>query len=345
MKTETSNNTKSRQILEKNSSFLKNTAHLPQSQTSYGYRSCINFSFSFDLRSCSFGRAGCDSENGEAEIDGGGGNGGAGNEGGDIGKACDADHLCQAPTRCDSDGICKLFDLGLGANCDSNRLCSGSFECIGDRCQKPGIGAACEDSDSCAGNLQCHFGKCKSFVSRSDSCNANHVCSGFNECSGVHGTCKLPVGSLYGEICNDSSECPNGASCQKDIHGNGPYCLRDVGEQASSAAECVHGETTRDTADGLRCALPAGGDCSHSEELCALGMSCQGGLCIRDPGYDGGICSNSSECPNGASCQKDLYGDGPHCFLNGGQKTDEPNSSSKTRAPEWRAPNPHSALG
>ncbi len=67
-----------------------------------------------------------------------------------------------------------------------------------------------------------------------------------------------------------------------------------------------------------KCTSLLGGDCNTEPSLCA--GRCEGGTCKR-LGESSGYCSSNDECAAGASCQRDSFGEGPYCLLDGGQET------------------------
>ncbi len=229
----------------------------------------------------------------------------------DLGETCDANHLCNSPAEC-MDGTCRQH-VGVGETCDDDNLCSSPAECVDGACrQQVDVGEDCDANRLCGSGVACHQGVCKTLVGINATCDEEHICAGLLQCSGR--SCKRPGGYLYGE-CSSSDECLTG-TCQQDSYGNGPYCLLNIGDTTHSAETCV----SYAASDGGLCAMPFGGACSRDLD-CDSHASCVAGTCKRKLSSDGNLCYDSTECPTGASCQKNRYGDGPWCLLDGGEVT------------------------
>ncbi len=261
-----------------------------------------------------------------------------------IGESCDETHPCQGSLQCEF-GRCKAF-VAANSYCDEKHVCSGPLQCSEGQCKRPAgyLSGECSSSDEClegicqkdaygdgrycflsVGESTSSAVACVSHSERNNlcalpfggDCTQDEDCG--REASCVEGSCKKTLG--YSEIsenkCNDSSECPAGASCQKTLYGYGPFCHVDGGQVTTDVWSCVSWRTYEE--DGAeRCKYLSGGDCSEHPEICA--GACEDGTC-KKLGPNSGICSDSSECAAGATCQKRYDGQGPWCLLGGGQET------------------------
>ena len=110
-------------------------------------------------------------------------------------------------------------------------------------------------------------------------------------------------------------ECAFGGSCQKNEGGDGPFCFFDDGAALPEGYykfSCASGKWFKDAAGTKRCSYQIGGDCSQDSKSCGIGLECSGGICkaqLTEP------CDVTSHCLIG-TCQRDIYGWGPRCYLN-----------------------------
>ena len=139
------------------------------------------------------------------------------------------------------------------------------------------------------------------------------------DCSCRDGICKLnPRVLTRGKACKSDSDCARGFCSRGE-------CLLKSGEQTDSGYHCVEYDRTYDDNGILRCAWPAGTDCSKDSRICGdrKDLQCVDGTCKRRVEL-GNDCQSDDECIQG-TCQlydESLYMDpGHHCLLNPGEPT------------------------
>ena len=219
-----------------------------------------------------------------------------------------ANSSCQPLT-----GVCKAKPC-VG-HCD----CKQGFFCWQGVCQRTSYAYYCCDNPGCPALAVC--------VSRSGSqdfcpiaCKSACDCPSGQDC--VTGKCKQGSSPVY--CCDNSQQCPVGASCKSktNVKGTCPAKLRPC----KTVCDCVQGEactngTCQKTSNPVYCCEKAGcvagkgcvskanlsGICPKSCKAhcdCDQGAACVKGLCQRSPLFGNTYCCTKPGCPLGQFCRQ-----------------------------------------
>lgn len=252
------------------------------------------------------------------------------------GEACTALDGCVDPFLC-VEGTCQIMNLTCeparaGRRCTWLRVCDDSSWCDlfdGVTCKpRARLGAECEttllrDVETCMPGSTCTYdeasgtNRCVALPKLGEPCTGQ--CDTGSFCFG--GVCQ---GDPVGRRCDYDNPCPSGLRCHDDLEVCAPPAA--VGESCRDTVDCADGlfcerydscqprksagaecNDTSECARELHCSrdtwtctadLPAGAECSSSEEECAEGFFCDSGACTlaRAPGAD---CSSNEECLSG----------------------------------------------
>lgn len=263
--------------------------------------------------------------------------------------------LCASFAAYEDQGVWKCAALP-GSNCSKNsKICGADNVCVKGRCKLALKHYGCTKDSDCAAGI-CHDGRCllkpgdplsqkldyksdddlAAYCTTDDFYTDAHgirrcastlgsdcskdalICGKDRSC--IDGICKLNLGVWKpGKRCSADSDCVRGVCT---YHG----CLLKSGEQTDSDSHCVEYKRTYDDNGTLRCAYPAGSDCSKDARICGddqEGLQCIDGTCKRRVKL-GEICQPEDECMQG-DCQSydesydvdsDLY-----CLLDPGEQT------------------------
>jgi hypothetical protein len=232
---------------------------------------------------------------------------------------------------CDDGNACTVLESCLDGACTGGKLpnCNDGNPCTDDSCD-PGLGclhvvnnAACNDGDVCTTLDLCKDGLCLGAVPL--ECDDGNMCTD-DSCAPASGCAHTP-NSL---ACDDANACTTQDKC---------------------AGGLCHGQAMLDCDDGNPCTKdscvktagclnePLSGPCSDGD-VCTLGDSCQGGLCIGQGKLecdDGNPCTddscdpteaclhadNSVPCDDGDACTTDDACAGGQCAGQGQLSCDD----------------------
>ena len=187
----------------------------------------------------------------------------------------EADGVCRANSRCDTDLICL-----------TNNVC-GPDNVV--------VGGTCSESQQCLSGL-CESGVCKTPLG--SRCTAQ-TCAGSASCNGKtyrSGTCVNPNSVQIGGRCvADNNQCVSGASCFRS------RCVADgsvvEGEVCTESQQCVNGDCLKGICVARPASVLTGGACTERQQ-CLSGL-CEDGICKVGHGVR---CVGHNECAGKAIC-------------------------------------------
>ncbi len=218
----------------------------------------------------------------------------------DDGDACNGVETCDpttgcmpgAPLECDDGDLCNGYEAcdpaagcaaGSPLSCDDGDMCNGAEQCEPTAGCVPGAPLECLDGDLCNGYESCDpAGGCVHGTPL--ECDDGEPCNGVELCDATAG-----CGPGVPVMCDDGIDCTTD-SCDSDgncVHKASDGICTDGNGEACLTTACKPG-----LGGCVDIPVPDGTSCSNPN-MCTLGDSCLGGVCVDGTPMD---CSDGSQC-------------------------------------------------
>ena len=196
--------------------------------------------------------------------------------------SCSDGSACTVGDQC-ANGECVA---GAPMACDDGNLCTDDSCSEESGCSHLPNTVACDDGNDCTTGDLCQSGQC--FGSQAVDCDDSNVCTD-DACVPAGGCVHL----LNDAPCDDNDVCTTGDHCQLGECGHsGEFTCDDNNVCTTDSCAAL---------TGCQFASVDGGDCTDAN-LCTIGDSCAGGLCIPGAAV---VCDDQNFCTDD-SCEPDL---------------------------------------